>query len=159
MNVKLVRLNQYKGNKAIIYSVIIDDDTETLFEKFLNENLESNLKELKDIDNRLRVMNNDLGAREQFFKLNEGNLGDGVAAIYDLPLKKLRLYCLRFGSTTIILGGGGPKTTRTYQEDDKLKDEVEKMKTLSQMITIAIREKDIKLEEDGTFSGTLDIEE
>lgn len=159
MNIEIVRLNQYPGNKSIIYSIIIDDHDETLFEQFVEENIETNLEELQSIDNRLRVMNEVTGAREQYFKINEGKLGDGVAAIYDLPSKKLRLYCLRFGTTTIILGGGGLKRTRTYQEDKKLHTNVKILSDLSKRITTALKEKDIKLEEDGSISGTLKLEE
>lgn len=33
---------------------------------------------------------------------------------------KLRLYCLRFSDQIVILGNGGVKNTRTYEEDPKL---------------------------------------
>ena len=34
---------------------------------------------------------------------------------------KLRLYCLRLSDKILILGNGGVKSTRTYQEDSSLK--------------------------------------
>ena len=33
---------------------------------------------------------------------------------------KLRLYCLRISEQIVILGNGGLKSTRTYEEDSKL---------------------------------------
>jgi hypothetical protein len=34
--------------------------------------------------------------------------------------RKLRLYCLRISNQILILGNGGVKSTRTYQEDERL---------------------------------------
>jgi hypothetical protein len=63
------------------------------------------------------------GARATFFKEFEGSPGDGVCALYDMPGKQLRLYCIKFGMTAIILGGGGPKgkEVRSWQDDPVLK--------------------------------------
>ena len=60
----------------------------------------------------------DLGALERFFR-PEGKMNDRVCA---LPVirSKLRLYCLRLSDSILILGNGGVKKTRTYDEDDEL---------------------------------------
>ena len=42
-----------------------------------------------------------------------------VAAL-SIDSRKLRLYCLRISDQIMILGNGGVKTTRTYQEDEEL---------------------------------------
>ena len=57
VEVRLVRIEQYSGDKAIFYSVIVDGEDETLFEKFLKENIGSFKDELINIDHRIRVMN------------------------------------------------------------------------------------------------------
>ena len=46
-------------------------------------------------------------------------MNDSVQA---LPIEsgKLRLYCLRLSDQIVILGNGGVKKTRTYEEDPKL---------------------------------------
>ena len=61
----------------------------------------------------------DLGALERFFR-PEGKMNDRVCA---LPVirSKLRLYCLRLSDSILILGNGGVKKTRTYDEDDELR--------------------------------------
>lgn len=159
VEVRLVRIEQYSGDKAIFYSVIVDGEDETLFEKFLKENIGSFKDELINIDHRIRVMNEKYGAQENYFKLHEGKLGDGVAAICDLPSKKLRLYCIRYGSTTVIIGGGGNKKSRTYQENPKLDKEVKMLSRISNMITSALKDKEIYLNENGTFSGNLLLED
>ena len=58
---------------------------------FIEENKNSFKSELIDIFIRLKVIGNKTGAREQFFKQYEGNLGDGVCALYDEPEKHLRI--------------------------------------------------------------------
>lgn len=63
---------------------------------------------------RLKIIGTKTGAREQFFKLHEGNPGDGVCALFDLPDKNLRLYCIRYNTQIIILGGGWNKTCTCF---------------------------------------------
>ena len=60
----------------------------------------------------------DKGALERFFR-HEGKMSDNVKALA-IDSRKLRLYCLRISDKIIILGNGGVKTTRTYQENEKL---------------------------------------
>lgn len=38
MKYKIVELDEFTGNEATIYSIIINNDTETLFDKFVKEN-------------------------------------------------------------------------------------------------------------------------
>lgn len=159
MKAELVRLSQYRGDKAIFYSVSIDGSKDTLFEQFVEEYYDVFLQELRNIDMRIRAMNEETGAREQYFKLHEGKPGDGVVALYDFPGKKLRLYCLRFGSTTVILGGGGQKKTRTYQGDEMLDKQVKLMSRISRMITSSMKDKELRLNDDGTFDGEMTMED
>lgn len=104
----------------------------------------------------LIAMGNKVGCQEHFFKLNEGRLGDGVAAVW---AKRIRVYCLRYGSSLIILGGGGYKSPsiRAYQEDPVLSGKVEEIKRIAELINERIKEKDLKLNEDGIISGELII--
>ena len=46
-------------------------------------------------------------------------MNDDVCAL-SLDSHKLRLYCLRISNQILILGNGGVKETRTYQENEKL---------------------------------------
>lgn len=87
--------------------------------------------------------------------MKEG-LGDGVAAVW---AKRIRVYCLRYGSSLIILGGGGYKSPsiRAYQEDPVLSGKVEEIKRIAELINERIKEKDLKLNEDGIISGELII--
>ena len=59
------------------------------------------------------------GALERFVR-PEGKMRDSVVALPVLR-SKLRLYCLRLSDRILVLGNGGVKNSRTYQEDDSLR--------------------------------------
>lgn len=143
MKSKLLKIERITGNKATIYGVMFDDIQMNSFEIFLNENKNVFKSELNSIITRLVSIGKITGAREQYFKLNEGIPGDGVCALYDSPDKKLRLYCIRYGTTIVILGGGGKKKVQKFQENKKLKDENYFLRDLSTVITKRIMEGEI----------------
>lgn len=155
MKFEIVELTELSGPQAKIYSVVLDGEDGTLFDNFLQQYVRTHCLEVKDILARLRTMGKKTGARESYFKLHEGIPGDGVSALYDIPGKKLRLYCIRYGNIAIILGGGGVKNVRSHQDDPILSQQVEIMKYVSQEIMKAEREKDIKLTANGEFVGKL----
>ena len=87
--------------------------------------------------------------------------GDLVCALFDIPNSNLRLYCIRFGNSLIILGGGGEKkkTIKAFQEVDKLKEENYILREISAQIAERIKEKDITFSYDGTeITGELEFE-
>lgn len=55
------------------------------------------------------------GALERYFRIAESKMRDGVCAI-PIETSKLRLYCLRLSDEVLILGNGGIKNKRTYNE-------------------------------------------
>ena len=159
MKTKLVKLENLSGNKASVYSIWFEELQETSFEIFLNENKNVFLSELKDILSRLKSIGNTTGAREQFFKINEGIPGDGVCALYDNPDKKLRLYCIKYGTLIVILGGGGPKNVRQLQQNTKLKDENYFLRELSEQITERLKDGEIWYTNNNMdFDGNLEFE-
>jgi len=86
------------------------------------------------------------GCREPFFKAGEGRLADGVAAIRS---GCLRLYCITYGQTAIIIGGGGGKHTRTWQESEKLSQKVQMMEQIADKIYKLILDKEIIIDKNG----------
>lgn len=162
MRCRLVKLTQFSGESASVYSVIINDEQETLLDKFIRENKISFISETKDIVMRLRTIGQKTGARVSFFKEFEGAPGDGVCALYDDPDSNLRLYCIRYGTQLIVLGNGGPKakSIHAFQEDTKLKEENYFLRWLSSQITKRIKDKDIVYINDYLdFSGDLEFED
>ena len=161
MEYKIVKLEKLSGNKTSVYSVLILKEDKTLFDIFLEENKTEFEAEIKDILKRLIVITHSTGARDNFFKLNEGTIGDGVSALYDNPNLNLRLYCIKYGDSIILLGGGGfkPKSIRALQEDPKLKSENYLLRTISKLITQKMRDKDLFLSKDyKEFEGDFNLE-
>lgn len=144
MEYEIVELG-YSGKASMIYSIIPRGDSQTLFDNFVNEYKNDFREEIKDIINRLNHIGHEFGARISYFKENEGKYGDHVCALYDIPGKNLRLYCIRFGSVAVILGGGGvkDKNVRAWQDDEKLSQEVKLMMECSADISKRISAKEI----------------
>jgi hypothetical protein len=160
MKCRLLKIDSLSGGKASVYSVSLNEETETLLEKFVRENINSFLSETKDILKRLRTIGQKTGARKQFFKEFEGKPGDGVCALYDNPDSKLRLYCIVFGTQLLVVGGGGPKPKNisAFQDDEKLTDENYFLRWLSEQITQRIKDKEISYDNDYLdFSGNLEF--
>ena len=159
MKCKLVKIPEFTGNKTTVYTVLMEDEEKTLFDSFVEENKISYSSEIKDIVSRLITIGNKTGAREQFFKTKEGALGDGVCALFDLPSYKLRLYCIRYGTQIVILGGGGPKNVQKLQQSKKLKDESYFLRDLSKVITEKLKDKDLKFVDYGNnCEGVLEFD-
>ena len=88
-------------------------------------------------------------------------IGDGVCALYDIPRSKLRLYCIRYGSTLIIAGDGAvkPKGIRALQEDERLKEANYLLRRVSKAIKDKMLLNEIKFCNNSyDFKGELDFE-
>ena len=108
-----------RSEKTTLYSISFETDGTTEFEKFVAE-FEMNANYNQDYQRIIAALQAILrfGALERFFR-PEGAMNDRVQA---LPIEsgKLRLYCLRISEQIVILGNGGVKRTRTYEEDPRL---------------------------------------
>ena len=151
MKCRLVKLSKFSGTEASVYSVIQNEEQETLFDKFIVENKSSFLSEIKEIFVRLHTIGKKTGARISFFREWEGKSGDGVCALRYKENKRdehLRFYCITYGTQIIVIGGGGPKNVRALQDDEKLKDENYFLRWLSEQISNRIKEKEIEYTDD-----------
>lgn len=154
MNFRLVKILGLSGEKATIYTVILEEDEpskKSLFDHFLDENNSKFREEVKDIVKRIKAMGHKTGATDIFFKDWEGKPGDGVCALFDSPDKHLRLYCIRFGNAVLVVGGGGhkPKSMKALQESKKLAKENDLMKIVSIEIAARIRDRELTWSQDG----------
>lgn len=157
---KLVKIDHLSGCKCSIYSILDCNKSQTFLDLFIDENINSFKSETIELISRLKTIGHKTGARLQFFKVHEGKPGDGVCALFDDEGSNLRLYCIRYGTQLIIVGGGGhkPKTIRALQEDEKLKGENYFLRELSALITERIKEKEIKFSDDDLdFIGNLEF--
>lgn len=128
-----------------MFSICFDGNEESEFERFLNE-FKDNATLNKDFNVILLALSKiiDKGALERFFR-NEGKMSDNVKALA-IDSHKLRLYCLRISDQILILGNGGVKTTRTYQEDDKLSGYVMDLQTFDRVLLNAQKSRKVTIE-------------
>lgn len=147
-----MEMEEYSGQAAHIYSVMLSGSERTLLEDFIEEN-EHYKEELNSIITRLLEMGANYGCRRQFFKEHEGAAGDGVCALWS---GRLRLYCLYFDKTAVFFGSGGykPYEAKAYQQDPNLYSKAKQMRKIAKIINEAIKSKDIKINEDGTIELT-----
>lgn len=150
MKFEVINIEEFSGRQAQIYSIMYEDDDLTLLDHFFEDNEDEHNEDLKEIASKLWVMGNEIGCRAHLFKPNEGAPGDGVVA---LRYNRMRLYCLRYDNTCIFIGSGGykPPEIRAYQEDSFLDSKAQEMKKIAACINKAIKEKDLKVKEDGTL--------
>ncbi len=145
MGFEIVEMKELSGDKAHIYSVILNGEEDTLLEQFFNEN-SSHKKLLDKMLIKIKTMADKTGCLRQFFKDGEGRLGDGVVA---LAVQNLRLYGIYFNSTVVLLGSGGIKNVRAYQDDPILNKKAEQVKSIASEINRAIINKDFKVSDNG----------
>lgn len=102
-----------------LYSICFEGDEKSEFEKFLAE-FKNNARLNKDFQTIIFALKKiiEKGALERFFRM-EGKMKDSICAL-SLDSRCLRLYCLRISDQVLILGNGGEKVTRTYEENEKL---------------------------------------
>lgn len=160
MKFEIIELTRLSGNKATIYSLLVNDEELTLFDKFIEENDDKFQNEIDSLFDTLNKIGRKYGAKREFFKENEGKLGDLVCALYDTPNSNLRLYCIRLGNAVIILGSGGhkPKTIRALQEDAKLTQENYLLRQFSELLHQKILEGEIYWNGDMELNGNLIID-
>ena len=129
---------------AEIFSIRIGEKSNSELQDFILK-----IRDLKDLylhNDYMQIMKSlaeisHKGARESFFR-PEGKMNDRVCAI---PLstsyrnkKKgtLRLYCIRISDKLLVVGGGGIKTTRTYNEDETLSMHVKTLQMIDEELSL-----------------------
>lgn len=159
MKNKLVRLSHLSGDAASIYSIYYSNKEEVLFERFIRENLTHNPEETMNIVRRLRSIGKRRGVQDIYIKRDESlEWNDGVCALYDVPEKHLRLYCIHVSEKILIIGSGGCKSRdiRKWQEDRKLSAAVHEMMHFSRIVNVKLEHGSLYLSEDGlTLEGNM----
>lgn len=87
----------------------------------------------------------DFGALERYFR-TEGKIRDSVVALPTLR-SKLRLYGLRLTDRILILGNGGEKKTRTYNEDNILKGYVLTLQRFEELLKQGVADGSVTITE------------
>ena len=133
---KRATLKTIESNDLVsLYSICFNNTEESEFENFLSKFKEESTLN-KDFQTILVALAKiiERGALERFFRM-EGKMNDDVCAL-SLDSHKLRLYCLRISDQILILGNGGIKETRTYQEDETLSGYVMDLQKFDQLLQL-----------------------
>lgn len=151
--VELLLLND--GSNCTVYTIQFLSDDLNEFEKFVAKfrddgELNADFRQIvRFID---QIIN--FGALERYFR-PEGRMCDSVVA---LPVIKsrLRLYCLRLSDKILILGNGGEKRNRTYNEDSDLKGYVLSLQKFEKLLKDGVADGSVvvtenSIETDKTF--------
>lgn len=143
--VKIQEIEQTKN--AGLFTICFEGNDKTEFEKFVMK-FKDDAERKQDLQVILTAIHKMLSASgflERYF-LPEGKMNDHVVA---LPIErgKLRLYCLRMSDSVLIVGNGGIKTTRTYDEVADLSGYVITLQKLDALLKEAIRNGKVSIEE------------
>lgn len=129
-----------------LYTITFEGDELSEFEKFMDK-FKDNATLQRDYQLILIALDKIAthGALERNFR-PEGKMNDDVVA---LPIDKsrLRLYCLRLSDKILILGNGGEKNTKTYEESEELKGYVMDLQKFDALLKSYIQKGEIEIEE------------
>lgn len=144
---RLKILSVEETEKAGLFTICFTNDNQSEFEKFIAKFKDDAYcqRDLQVILSALQHMLRTSGFLERYFR-PEGKMKDNVCA---LPIEsgRLRLYCLRLSDSVLIVGNGGKKTTKTYNESEELSGYVISLQKLDELIKVAVRKGDIIIEE------------
>ena len=145
---------------AGLFTICFEGESYTEFQKFIMKgNDNATLKpDLQKILNALQRMLNAVGFLERYFR-PEGKMRDRVAAL-PIETSKLRLYCPRLSDSVLIVGNGGEKVSKTYNEDSVLNGYVVNLQKLDEILRQAEKKGTIQIEEttiEGVDDKTFEI--
>lgn len=116
---------------SIRYSDNEYSEAELFFDKVLDD---KDLEEDVEILSKLLDKIGENGAEPRHFR-HAGTRKDKVGALPEyLSSSNLRLYAIRLNKQIVILGNGGLKTTKTYNEDPFLNECVETLQKIDRFI-------------------------
>ena len=148
-----------QNDNVSLYSICFNGDELSEYEKFL-ATFKSNARLNHDFQTIIMALAKivERGALERFFR-NEGRMKDDLCAL-SLDSKHLRLYCLRISDQILIVGNGGEKSTRTYQEDEQLSGYVMDLQKFDELLRQAQKNGTITIENNvitGIDKATFDL--
>ena len=128
-----------KTDIAGLFTIYFEGETDTEFAKFIEKFKEdaTRKEELSIILTAINRMLNASGFLERYFR-PEGKMGDHVVAL-PIDYTKMRLYCLRMSDQVLIVGNGGIKNTKTYEEDESLNGYVITLQKLDKLLSSEIK--------------------
>lgn len=153
----------FKYKKVAYYSVILNNNKDSLYEEFVKKHELTDKNKLYHIQKWLQVIGKKYGAQTRLFR-NEAYTADTSALppvgkdkkpyYIEYGKKKnnnLRLYCLRANEHVVFLFGGDIKTAEKAQDCPNVKSHFLLANQLTDSIDKAFRNKDIIWNDDCTL--------
>ena len=140
---KLKTLEQ--TDNVSLYSICFDGNAISEYESFI-QRFKDDATLNTDYKNIILALEKivAIGALGRFFR-PEGKMNDHVAAL-SIDSRKLRLYCLRISDQILIVGNGGRKDTRTYEESTELSGYVMDLQEFDKLLTEAQKDGSVTIE-------------
>ena len=134
-----------QNDNVSLYSICFNGNELSEYEKFLTM-FKDNARLNNDFQTIILALAKivERGALERFFR-NEGHMNDNLCAL-SIDSRRLRLYCLRISDQILIVGNGGEKITRTYQEDETLSGYVMDLQKFDELLKNAQKTGAISIE-------------
>lgn len=134
------------SRSCTLYTIQFLSESQSEFERFYSKFkddavLNEDLLRIVTFINKIA----DRGALERYFR-PEGKMKDRVVAL-PITRSRLRLYCLRLSDKILILGNGGQKTSRTYDDNKELSGYVINLQNFDQLIKEGVKDGTITIEE------------
>ena len=134
------------GGNCTIYTLQFLRDMESEFEKFITKFRDD--AEYSEDYARIAAFVTRIaqtGALERYFR-NEGKMSDSVVAL-PVTSSKLRLYCLRLSDKILVLGNGGVKKTRRYEDDPILSGYVMTLQKFEELLRQGVADGNVNITE------------
>lgn len=128
-----------------LYSICFNHDAVNEYEKFLAK-YRDNATLNEDFRSIVMAMDKIIanGAIERYFR-PEGKYGDDLVAL-SIDSRRLRLYCLRMSDKVLIVGNGGVKNTKTYEESEELNGYVMDLQKFDALLRQALKDGVVSIE-------------
>jgi len=148
-----IEIELFEEHENVNFYTLRFQGEETEVDKFLDK-FPEDCEYDDDIDIIIKWMDQigKRGALEDYFR-PEGKFKDNVWAV-PIETNNLRLYVIRLSDEILMLGNGGIKTTRTYNEDPDLNECVELLQTIDGYIKARIIKSTLSLHGKSIYGNT-----
>ena len=150
-------------DKVAYYSVCIDNNTTSLFDKFIKHHSQQNKEKLNHVLEWIKNIGNKYGAQNHLFR-SEAFIADAAALppagkdkkphyteAGEKATNNLRLYCLRANEHVVFLFNGDLKTADKAQKCPNVKEHFLLANHLTKVIDEAFKEGEIQWNDDLTL--------
>lgn len=136
--------------KVTYYTIRMEGASRTLWEQFLDHHVAEEFTDDLDIlRTAMQRIGNQWGAKPTYFRFEAARGGDASALPPDTRFLEgestdLRLYCLRYSESVVILFSGAVKTADSAQDCDQVRPYFQQANQICKAIQEAIRDGELR---------------